>query len=39
MAKRKVVLTGACGHVSGRMLDALRERYDPDADRYQNDEP
>ena len=28
MAKRKVVLTGACGHVSGRMLNALRERYD-----------
>jgi hypothetical protein len=28
MAKKKVVLTGACGHVSGRMLDALRERYD-----------
>ena len=28
MAKRKVVLTGACGDVSGRMLDALRERYD-----------
>ncbi|HCK11330.1 NAD(P)-dependent oxidoreductase [bacterium] len=28
MAKRKVVLTGACGYVSGRMLDALRERYE-----------
>ena len=28
MAKRKVVLTGACGHVAGRMLDALREKYD-----------
>ena len=28
MAKRKVVLTGACGYVSVRMLDALRERYE-----------
>lgn len=28
MAKRKVVLTGATGYVGGRMLPALRERYD-----------
>ena len=28
MSNRKVVLTGACGYVSGRMLDALRERYE-----------
>jgi hypothetical protein len=28
MAKRKVLLTGACGYVSGRMLDALRDKYD-----------
>jgi len=28
MAKQKVLLTGACGYVSGRMLDALREKYD-----------
>ncbi|HAA75373.1 TPA: NAD(P)-dependent oxidoreductase [Candidatus Latescibacteria bacterium] len=28
MAKRTVLLTGACGHVSGRMTDALRERYE-----------
>lgn len=28
MAKRKVVLTGACGYVAGRMRDALSERYD-----------
>ncbi len=28
MAKRKVVLTGASGYVAGRMLPALRERYD-----------
>ena len=28
MAKRKVMLTGACGYVSGRMLDAMREKYD-----------
>lgn len=28
MAKRKVVLTGASGYVAGRMLQALRERYD-----------
>lgn len=26
--KRRVVLTGACGTVAGRMLDELRERYD-----------
>ena len=28
MAKKKVVLTGASGYVAGRMLPALRERYD-----------
>ncbi len=28
MSKRKVVLTGAAGYVAGRMLPALRERYD-----------
>ncbi|HVB96593.1 MAG TPA: NAD(P)-dependent oxidoreductase [Chloroflexota bacterium] len=28
MAKRKVVVTGAAGYVAGRMLPALRERYD-----------
>lgn len=28
MAKKKVVLTGASGYVAGRMLQALRERYD-----------
>ena len=28
MARRKVVLTGAAGWVAGRMLPALRERYD-----------
>ena len=28
MAKPKVVLTGAAGYVGGRMLPALRERYD-----------
>ncbi len=28
MAKKKVVVTGASGYVSGRMLLALRERYD-----------
>ncbi|MEE2752871.1 MAG: NAD-dependent epimerase/dehydratase family protein [Candidatus Latescibacterota bacterium] len=28
MAKRKVLLTGACGYVSGRMLDAMHEKYD-----------
>jgi len=28
MAKRKVLLTGACGYVSGRMLGAMREKYD-----------
>ena len=28
MAKRKVVLTGAAGYVGGRMLPALKERYD-----------
>ena len=28
MAKRRVVLTGASGYVAGRMLPALRERYD-----------
>lgn len=28
MAKRKVVVTGAAGYVSGRMLPALQERYD-----------
>lgn len=28
MAKKKVVLTGASGYVAGRMLSALRERYD-----------
>ena len=27
MAKKKVVLTGASGYVAGRMLPALRERY------------
>jgi nucleoside-diphosphate-sugar epimerase len=28
MTKRRVVLTGASGYVAGRMLAALRERYD-----------
>ena len=28
MAKRKVLLTGACGYVSGRMLEVFREKYD-----------
>jgi len=28
MAKKKVVLTGASGYVAGRMLPALREKYD-----------
>ena len=28
MVKRKVVVTGAAGYVAGRMLPALRERYD-----------
>ena len=28
MVKRKVLLTGACGYVSGRMLHELREKYD-----------
>ena len=28
MARRKVVLTGAAGYVAGRMLSALRERYE-----------
>ena len=28
MAKRRVVLTGAAGYLSGRMLPVLRERYD-----------
>ena len=28
MSRRKVVLTGATGYVAGRMLPALRERYD-----------
>ena len=28
MAKRKVVVTGASGYVAGRMLPALRQRYD-----------
>ena len=28
MTKRKVLITGATGYVSGRMLDDLRERYD-----------
>jgi UDP-glucose 4-epimerase len=28
MTKRNIVLTGACGYIAGRMLDALRERYD-----------
>ena len=28
MAKRRVVLTGATGYVGGRMLPALKERYD-----------
>jgi hypothetical protein len=28
MAKRNVVLTGAAGYIAGRMLPALRERYD-----------
>jgi len=28
MNKRKVVVTGAAGYVAGRMLPALRERYD-----------
>ncbi|HVC33730.1 MAG TPA: NAD-dependent epimerase/dehydratase family protein [Chloroflexota bacterium] len=28
MERRKVVVTGAAGYVAGRMLPALRERYD-----------
>ncbi len=28
MSKRNVVLTGAAGYIAGRMLPALRERYD-----------
>ena len=28
MSKRKVVVTGGTGYVAGRMLPALRERYD-----------
>jgi len=28
MAKKKIVITGAAGHVTGTMLDALRERYE-----------
>ena len=28
MAKMTVVVTGAAGHVAGRMLEAMRERYD-----------
>ena len=28
MVRRKVVVTGAAGYVAGRMLSALRERYD-----------
>jgi uronate dehydrogenase len=28
MTKRKVVVTGAAGYVAGRMLSALRQRYD-----------
>ena len=28
MAKRKVLITGGTGYVAGRMLPALRERYD-----------
>jgi hypothetical protein len=28
MAKKKIVVTGAAGHVTGCILDALRERYD-----------
>ena len=28
MSRRKVVLTGAAGYVAGRMLSALRERYE-----------
>jgi hypothetical protein len=28
MAKKKIVVTGAAGHVSGILLPALRERYD-----------
>ncbi|MBI4531411.1 MAG: NAD(P)-dependent oxidoreductase, partial [Candidatus Latescibacteria bacterium] len=28
MVKRKVVITGGAGYIAGRMLPALRERYD-----------
>lgn len=28
MARKKIVVTGAAGHVTGCILDALRERYD-----------
>ncbi len=28
MAKKRVVLTGACGYVAQRMIEPLRERYD-----------
>jgi len=28
MSQRKVVITGACGYVAGRMLPALRDRYE-----------
>ncbi|MBI3913552.1 MAG: NAD(P)-dependent oxidoreductase [Chloroflexi bacterium] len=28
MKKRRVVVTGACGYIFGRLIDAFRERYD-----------
>ena len=28
MSKRKIVVTGAAGYVAGRMLPALKERYE-----------
>lgn len=28
MAKRRVLVTGACGYIAGQLLPALRERYD-----------
>lgn len=28
MAKKRVVLTGACGYIAQRMIEALRDRYD-----------
>src|SRR5438045_41594 len=28
MAKRRVLVTGACGYIAAQLLPALRERYD-----------